>query len=120
MNLGNLPENLKAYVDVAAGLGRIMGNTKVYLRLLGIFADSTEFDSFKASLEAGDLEKASEIAHTIKGMTGNLSLTKLYEISSTLNIELKEGKKNDELIAQLFDAKDKTLGFIEILKNTLA
>jgi len=120
MTLDNLPENLKEYIDVVGGLGRIMGNTKVYLRLLGIFADSVEFDNFKESLEAGDLEKASEIAHAIKGMTGNLSLTKLFDISSTLNVELKEGIKNDELIAQLFDAKDKTLEYINVLKNMLA
>ena len=120
MTLDNLPENLTSYIDVAAGLGRIMGNTKVYLRLLGIFADSKEFDSFKETLESGDFEKASEIAHTIKGMTGNLSLTKLYDISSTLNIELKAGKKDDDLIAQLFDAKDKTLEFIGVLQNMFA
>ena len=120
MTLGNLPENLKEYIDVAAGLGRIMGNTKVYLRLIEIFVDNKEFDSFKECIEAGDFEKASEIAHTIKGMTGNLSFTKLYDISSTLNVELADGVKNDELIEKLFEAKDKTLEYIELLKNMLA
>jgi len=115
----NLPEELKEYIDLEAGLARIMGNAKIYLKMLDIFVKNKEFENFRAVLETGDLEKASEVAHTIKGMTGNLSFTKLFEISSILNVDLKDGKRDDALIEQLFDAEKKTLEYIEVLKQEL-
>ena len=65
--------------DTVAGLGRCMNNENLYLRLVGLVINQPEFDSLKQSVDAGDLERGFEAAHALKGVTGNLALTPLYE-----------------------------------------
>ncbi|WP_300675838.1 hypothetical protein [uncultured Acetatifactor sp.] len=77
----NFFEELRALgVDVDDGMKRLMGNEKLYRKLLGSFVKMIG----SQTLAAEDFDKAdhtSEIekAHSIKGTAGNLSLTPIYE-----------------------------------------
>jgi HPt (histidine-containing phosphotransfer) domain-containing protein len=106
------------YVNVEEGLKRVMGNAKLYVRLLGKFKTDTKLDELSAQLEAGDYEKAQVAAHTIKGVAANLSMIELFERIRDLESQIKEKslqpgsletvkavfgetlKKADEVIAQ--------------------
>ena len=66
-----------------------------------------------------DYAKAGEVAHGIKGMTGNLSLTKLFDVSTTLMNELRAGTRNEETIADYRDAYEKTLMHVKALVEEL-
>jgi HPt (histidine-containing phosphotransfer) domain-containing protein len=79
------------YIDTKAGLNRVRGNTAIYRKMLTMFLDSKEFGAFEEALAANDYQKAADVAHAIKGLTGNLSLTLLFEESTKLMNQLREG-----------------------------
>ncbi len=73
-------ESLRAYgADVDDGLRRCMNMESFYLKLFDSLKGDTRPDDLKSALEAGDLDRAFEAAHALKGMYGNLSLTPLYK-----------------------------------------
>ncbi len=71
---------LKEYgANVDEGLGRCMGNEALYLKLVSTIPNEEKFSKLMESLEANDLDSAFENAHALKGVTGNLALTPLYD-----------------------------------------
>jgi len=61
-------------LDTADGLMRVAGNRRLYLKLLRQFVDqqSQAPARIAAALTAGDHASAERIAHTVKGVAGNL------------------------------------------------
>ena len=73
-------DDLAAFgANVDEGLKRCMGNESFYLRLVESVKGDTGFDTLQGAIAAGDLDKAFEAAHALKGVLGNLSITPLYE-----------------------------------------
>ena len=69
-------EKLKEYgADVETGLSRCANNEALYLRLVGICIQELSSDKLGEALKAGELDKAFEIAHKLKGGVNNLALT---------------------------------------------
>ena len=69
---------LRAYgADVDSGLRRCMNMEAFYLKLVNSLKGDTKPEELKAAVEAKDLDKAFEVAHALKGVYGNLSLTPL-------------------------------------------
>ena len=91
------------YIDFDDGVKRVVNNAKLYVKLLVKFRDGTKLDVLESSLASGDLDKAQSEAHTIKGVSANLSLTELYKQSLELETQIK--------------AKSVNPGQFEILKN---
>ncbi len=102
-----------SYVNVEVGLGRVRGNTKIYARMLGLFLKSEEFAQLEQSLEAGDIERAADLAHAIKGMTGNLALDALFELSTKMMGQLREGVADRQTAEELFSALAITRKYVE-------
>lgn len=107
--------NVHAYVDVDAALGRVRGNTKIYAKMLKLFTASEEFSAFDAALEAGDLTRAGEVAHGIKGMTGNLGLMALSDISAVLMTELRDGIRDGGKISEYHETLEGTRAAVDKL-----
>ena len=66
-------------LDVADGLGRVAGNTKLYRKLLHRFA-TTQADAFgqmRSALAEGRRPDAERHAHTLKGVAGSLGAHQL-------------------------------------------
>jgi len=61
------------------GLARCFQKEDFYLRLVKTMPGDTKFDEMAAAVERGDLAEGFELAHSLKGVLGNLSLTPLYE-----------------------------------------
>jgi two-component system sensor histidine kinase/response regulator len=74
----NLPESLPGF-DLAAGLLRLMGNKRLYLKLLLDFGAnySTVAGEIREALAARDFKQAHSLVHDLKGLAGNLAATKL-------------------------------------------
>ena len=76
----SLLEELSALgVDTAEGLDRVMGDNDLYVMMLGMFVDAVgsagiSLDEFSGN----DLDGLIRKIHTLKGTTGNLSLTPLF------------------------------------------
>jgi HPt (histidine-containing phosphotransfer) domain-containing protein len=82
------------YVDVADGVKRVMNNTKLYVKLLSKFRADTKLDDLGAALAAGDLGKAQNAAHTLKGVAANLSLSEMFKQCLELETQIKAGTVN--------------------------
>ena len=73
-----LPESLPGF-DLAAGLKRLMGNKRLYRKLLLDFGAnySGVAGEIREALEAKDFEQAHSLVHNLKGLAGNLEATDL-------------------------------------------
>jgi len=78
-------------IDMEAGIRRLQGNKKLYKELLKKFAHkySGIAADIKESLARGETQEAALLAHSLKGMAGNLSATGLYESALSLEKALK-------------------------------
>ena len=103
----DIPEMLG--IDVNAGLKRVANNKKLYRNILVKFHDNyTETTSeIKAAYEAGDMELAHRLAHTIKGVSGNIAALELHQKSTALDNDIDIG--GTEKFDALLDDFDKSL-----------
>ena len=65
-------------VNTDEALSRFMNNRDLYVKMLMKFPANIEKLAVLCLIDTGDYKGATENAHTIKGVTGNLSLTPLY------------------------------------------
>lgn len=100
------------WIDAAAGLERIRGNKKLYTRLLKSYLGTINIDKIGALLEANDIPGAAVEAHTLKGVSANLSVDLVYKCSLALELSLKAGNRADEEFAALKKAVDETIPVI--------
>lgn len=77
----SLMEELKGLgADVDEALDRVMGDQDLYVMMLGMFLSSlAENDIRVEEFDAADLEELTKRVHTLKGITGNLGLTPLFD-----------------------------------------
>ncbi len=69
-------ESLRAWgADTAGGMNRCMNNEAFYLRMIDKAMQDDSYENLKAAVESGDLARGFEIAHALKGVTGDLALT---------------------------------------------
>ena len=63
-----------------SGLAKVGGNRKLYRKLLSKFRrnHTSVADDIKNALEKDDLETATRLAHTIKGLAGNIGAQELH------------------------------------------
>jgi HPt (histidine-containing phosphotransfer) domain-containing protein len=63
-------------VDVADGLGRLLGNRKAYFSLLRKFVDRGRGSAatIRSALAASDIESAIREAHSVKGVAAGLGI----------------------------------------------
>ena len=61
--------------DVDDGIRRCVNNEAFYLKMVGKALPDLRTEELKTALAAGDLARAFEICHTLKGVLANLSLT---------------------------------------------
>jgi CheY-like chemotaxis protein len=90
-----LPSELPG-ISRASGLGRVGGNKQLYAKLLRKFRESQQnaVAGIRTALRSGDRETAGRLAHTVKGVSGNLGAETLYRAAAELEKAIKEGEEN--------------------------
>lgn len=87
----NLFEELKELgVNIDEGMNRLMGNASLYERMLGSFAKMIKEEAVSVDFDGMDYADVIEKAHAIKGTSGNLSITPIYEAYSEIVRLLRE------------------------------
>lgn len=83
-------------IDIDGALGRVGGNKKLLLKLLGRFIEtqSNVVERIKIALDSNNMEGAQREAHTIKGVAGNIGATFLYQCAQNLENTLKDGESS--------------------------
>ncbi len=70
-----------AGIDVAEMLERFMNNTGLTRMIVGKFLSDKTYMQLKEAVERGDMKDAEFACHSLKGVSGNLSLKKLFELT---------------------------------------
>lgn len=118
-----LKEQLKnAGVDVDTGLKRFMNNEALYMKFLNKFLNEPTYEQLRECIQNEDYPEAFRQAHTLKGVSANLSMTLLAEDVSRL-VELLRNCENpsEEVAAQakelMNEITEKYLNVSGILKE---
>ncbi len=69
-----------AGIDLDSALERMMGNEALLERFLKRFLDDANYGRLAAAIDAGDAEAALTASHTLKGVCGNLSMQRLFDL----------------------------------------
>jgi two-component system sensor histidine kinase/response regulator len=90
-------------LDSADGLRRVGGNTKLYIKLLRQFASqpADAVGEIFAALAANDAETATRLAHTLKGVAGNLGAREVQDAAAAVETLLRDGSPADAVNAAL-------------------
>jgi two-component system sensor histidine kinase/response regulator len=110
-------------VSVASGLERVGGNKPLYAKLLRKFRESQQkaVAEIRAALHSGDWETAGRLAHTVKGVSGNLGAESLYSAAAELEKAIKEGQQNiDHPMARFGSQLKIVMDGIKVLEESLA
>ncbi|MDR1673987.1 MAG: Hpt domain-containing protein [Oscillospiraceae bacterium] len=107
--------NVLAYINEEEGITRLAGNKDFYYKLLRKVVDSKEISGLKQAIKEKDAVKAAEFAHAIKGVSGNLSLTLLFQQSGILTEALRKGIIDREMCRKFFHCYDKTVSAVKEL-----
>ncbi|MDD5175159.1 MAG: response regulator [Sterolibacterium sp.] len=107
-------------LDTAEALARVDGDANLFHKMLKWFRKSQAdaVDDIRAAFDADDRDTAVRLAHTLKGLSGNLGATRLFNAARQLESALRlEGSKMpqahldtvDELLAALLAEIDRVM-----------
>ena len=82
-----------AGLDTAAGLKRVLGKVEAYRALLQKFIGNQQDSdqAIAAALARGDRDEATRLAHTLRGVAGNIGAHELMQRSERLERQLQAG-----------------------------
>ncbi|HEY4079183.1 MAG TPA: response regulator [Burkholderiaceae bacterium] len=89
-----LPARIEG-LDMAAGLRRVLGKADRYLGMLrGFVAGQAQSgQQIRAALAAGDAPTAERLAHTLKGLAGNIAAAGLQQKAAAVEASLRAGQQ---------------------------
>ena len=106
--------------NVSEALSRLMNNKGLYTKLLTKFHNEYADFAQKVStaLDADNFDEAVHLAHTMKGLAGNLGAEGLNVASKDLESALKEGRRERDELGSLYERfKEELDRAIEEAKN---
>lgn len=84
------------------------------------FAQSSDYENLKKALSEKDYDTAFRMVHNLKGMCLNLGYKKLFDVSSVLCEELRNGNPKGDLgleFQAVTEAYEKILKVIEMMEE---
>lgn len=105
-----------AGVDVAETLHRFMNNEGLMVKFLKKFNDDETMDKLRSIIAEKNFAEVYTAAHTLKGVCGNLGLTRLYEIFSEMS-EDSRNEKFDNVEALFSQAETEYASVISVIKK---
>lgn len=106
-------------LQLGSALHRLGGDRGLLNRLLTCFCER-EADSvatIRAALATGDREAATRVAHTLKGLAGNIGAHAVAEAAGEVEARLRQGANSD--CASLADLDRELQGLIERIEESL-
>ncbi|MCR5521478.1 MAG: Hpt domain-containing protein [Lachnospiraceae bacterium] len=81
--------------DTQTALERFLGKEELYMKFIRKFLDDKSFDNLKGFIGASDYENALKSVHTLKGVSGNLGFTALYDVASDMVTKFRAQQDRD-------------------------
>jgi HPt (histidine-containing phosphotransfer) domain-containing protein len=93
-----------AGVNIAEGLNRVAGNRRLYRDLLSQFAakQAGAATEIAAAIDSADRQTAERIAHTVKGVAGNLGITDVHTAAQKLEKAIRENQNSVNALLDQF------------------
>jgi CheY-like chemotaxis protein len=119
----DLPESLPGF-ELAAGLSRLMGNKRLYRKLLLDFGANygAVAGEIREALTARDFKQAHSLVHNLKGLAGNLEATDLQAATVAMEklvkgqaAETASHKELNQKLAELESALKQALDSVQTL-----
>mgnify|MGYP001821722061 CR=1 FL=1 len=119
----SIPDNLlskNSSLNMKTGLAQVMNDPALYMDLLISFVKKYRewpnniFSSFKI----GDLEECRHLVHTLKGVSGNLGMEKLFSLSVRLELHIR-GNESDSIQQLLTEIEEETGVVCDFLSDWL-
>ena len=108
-------------MDTEAALERLRGNWKLFRKITAQFQRDygTAAAEMEEALERGDAQAAERLAHTVKGIAGNLSAMELHVVAGELETATRLGKTDglDDLAARFRNALETVLASAGMLQE---
>lgn len=108
-------------IDIEAGLLRLQGNRKLFIKLLKKFAVKYTgiTGEIKDALSIRDMVHACHLAHGLKGVAGNLSLKEVQSDADLLETAVDSGRSDDieQRVRSLEEKLTRVLGAIQTLND---
>ena len=102
--------------DIPQALQRCCGDTEFFLHWVSQFVRDPDFEKLDSAISAKNYEAAFEAAHGLKGSSGTLGLTPLYDAVCTVVEDLRHGPR--ETLDDDYKAMRQSYGhFTEIMKS---
>lgn len=105
-------------VDCDVAIERLMGDTEMYLKYIKAFPENKNIVDLEKAVEENDTEKAYTAVHTLKGVALNLSMLPLIDVTSSMVLDFKDGKK-EEAMSQVQDVRDVFDEIANVIKKYL-
>jgi HPt (histidine-containing phosphotransfer) domain-containing protein len=102
----NRQDCINAGINYDDGVARFVGNAGMYEKFLRSFLQDDSFAQLREAMGRGDVGASFQAAHTLKGLTGNLSLERLYKKLVVLTDALR-GEGDMPLAKSLFPDVEK-------------
>ena len=83
--------------DTQTALERFLGKEELYLKFIRKFLDDKSFENLRSFIEVADYENALKSVHTLKGVSGNLGFTALYDVASDMVTKFRAGQDRDSV-----------------------
>jgi HPt (histidine-containing phosphotransfer) domain-containing protein len=101
----SIPAHLPG-IDIDKGLKCLNGDKLLYSQLLIRFADDQRhsLNKIRIALDMDDFELANRIAHTLKGLAGNIGATKLQRTADVLERALSKHQTSPSLLEDVGQA----------------
>jgi signal transduction histidine kinase/DNA-binding response OmpR family regulator len=116
----DLPSGIEG-LDMVSGLRRVLGKKPLYLSMLRKFVagqKSATAEILKA-LEGNDWDTAERLAHTLKGVSGNIGATGLQQLAEKLEAAIKERQPRKVVDNRLDELKNPLENLIAQLEQKL-
>lgn len=112
MDMNKLQE---AGVDVPDLMNRLMGNEALVNRFFKRLIEDDNIDKLRDAVAKGDMQEALSYSHALKGMTGNLSLTSLFNLFSEQVSLIRTGiySKAALMMPEISEEYDKTINALK-------
>ena len=114
----NLPDHLPG-LDIAAGLHRVNGKGALYLEILAAFRKGrmSSAAELREAVETGDDATARLLAHSVNGVSGNISAMRLQKAASALEKAIRHEDRAvvTSLCDDFEDALSEVIGSVDTL-----
>jgi CheY-like chemotaxis protein len=94
-------------IEVAGGLQRVAGNKRLYVDLLRQFVawQGSTAAEIEVALENGDRRLAERLAHSVKGVAGNIGIDGIFQLAGRLQNAIHESCDDAQVVLKEFSSE---------------